>query len=137
MVSESSGRPSQKATHFTENPKCNMASKIINCRGTLAWVAALAVVYGARVARAEGTCKGCNPQFPFEGTRNNNACRDSDLVGTDNNCFVADFGLSRALKHGADGADYYRIRDGAPLPLRWSAPEVLASGDRFTSKSDV
>ena len=55
------------------------------------------------------------------------------LVGADDTCLVADFGLSRAL---AKGSDYYRIRAGSAMPIRWSAPEVV-DGARYTSASDV
>ena len=55
------------------------------------------------------------------------------LVGADGNCFVADFGLSRSLR---EGADYYRLREGAAMPIRWSAPEVVL-GSHYTSASDV
>jgi hypothetical protein len=50
-------------------------------------------------------------------------------------CKVADFGLSRLL---ADTKHYYYVkhRGGSPLPLRWTAPEVLAKG-KFSTKSDV
>ena len=43
--------------------------------------------------------------------------------------------MSRALRQGSD---YYKMRDGAAFPLRWSAPELLATdGSRCTSASDV
>ena len=55
------------------------------------------------------------------------------LVGADENCLVADFGLSRALQQ----KDYYKVRGGTAVPIRWCAPEVMQSGSRFTSASDV
>ena len=55
------------------------------------------------------------------------------LVGADGTCFVADFGLSRGL---LETADYYRVRKGACVPIRWSAPEVVI-GSHYTSASDV
>ena len=55
------------------------------------------------------------------------------LVGADGTCLVADFGLSRGLR---EGADYYKIREGAAMPVRWSAPEVVL-GLRYTPASDV
>ena len=43
--------------------------------------------------------------------------------------------MSRALRQGSE---YYKMRDGAAFPLRWSAPELLATdGSRCTSASDV
>ena len=41
--------------------------------------------------------------------------------------------MSRALRHGAD---YYKIRAGITMPIRWSAPEVV-DGARYTTASDV
>ena len=55
------------------------------------------------------------------------------LVGADGTCLVADFGLSRGLR---EGADYYKIREGAAMPVRWSAPEVVL-GSQYTTASDV
>ena len=55
------------------------------------------------------------------------------LVAADDTCLVADFGLSRALR---TGADYYKIRQGTAMPIRWSAPELVV-GARYTSSSDV
>ena len=55
------------------------------------------------------------------------------LVGADDTCLVADFGLSRALRQGSD---YYKVREGVAMPIRWSAPEVV-DGARYTSASDV
>lgn len=50
-------------------------------------------------------------------------------------CKVGDFGLARRL---LAGKEYYRIRAESddPLPLRWSAPEVL-SRSQFSTSSDV
>ena len=55
------------------------------------------------------------------------------LVDAGNNCLVADFGLSRALHQ----KDYYKVREGAVLPIRWCAPEILTNCSRATSASDV
>ena len=45
---------------------------------------------------------------------------------------VADFGLTQDVYV----ADYYRIGQGTPLPVKWLAPESLI--DRvFTTQSDV
>ena len=57
---------------------------------------------------------------------------------------VADFGLSRSLVaadtdggggEGGHSSDYYRSTSGI-LPVRWTAPEGLAS-QKFSVKSDV
>jgi hypothetical protein len=48
---------------------------------------------------------------------------------------VADYGLSRDIDADNDRA-YYRIQTSRPLPLRWSAPEVLRSL-QFSVKTDV
>lgn len=44
------------------------------------------------------------------------------LVGGGNSIKVADFGLSRDAE---EDRDYYRQQTEHPLPLRWSAPEVI------------
>jgi serine/threonine protein kinase len=53
-------------------------------------------------------------------------------------CKVADFGLARLL---ADSKHYYyvNVNSNSPLPLRWSAPEVLPlpPKGKFSTKSDV
>ena len=41
--------------------------------------------------------------------------------------------LSRGLQANTD---YYKVREGAFMPIRWSAPEII-SGSRYTSASDV
>ena len=53
------------------------------------------------------------------------------LVAADNTCLVADFGMSRLL----DG-EYYKVRTGTDLPIRWSAPEVECLHQHFIA-SDV
>ena len=55
------------------------------------------------------------------------------LVSADGRCLVADFGLTRALK---SSSDYYKIREGVAIPVRWSAPEVMQQS-RYTTASDV
>ncbi|XP_063065526.1 protein-tyrosine kinase 6-like [Engraulis encrasicolus] len=52
------------------------------------------------------------------------------LVGDDNLCKVADFGLARVLK------DPFYISDDKTKPFKWCAPEALSHG-MFSSKSDV
>ena len=53
------------------------------------------------------------------------------LVGENNICKVADFGLARLI---AD--DEYNAHDGAKFPIKWTAPEA-ALYNRFSIKSDV
>eukprot|EP00045_Choanoeca_perplexa_P015708 m.201311 g.201311 ORF g.201311 m.201311 type:complete len:1377 (+) comp17057_c0_seq5:74-4204(+) len=50
---------------------------------------------------------------------------------------VSDYGLSRLMTiKGADDDAYYRIETKQPIPLRWTAPEVLATR-KYSSSSDV
>lgn len=53
------------------------------------------------------------------------------LVGENNICKVADFGLARLI---AD--DEYNAHEGAKFPIKWTAPEA-ALYNRFSIKSDV
>ena len=53
------------------------------------------------------------------------------LVGENNICKVADFGLARLI---AD--DKYNAHEGAKFPIKWTAPEA-ALYNRFSIKSDV
>ncbi|XP_063819207.1 protein-tyrosine kinase 6 [Pseudophryne corroboree] len=52
------------------------------------------------------------------------------LIGRNNICKVADFGLARFIK------DECYMSNSKQIPYKWTAPEVLAYG-RFTLKSDV
>jgi serine/threonine protein kinase len=54
------------------------------------------------------------------------------LVGANLVVKIADFGLSRSLYN----KNYYRVRSGAEVPVRWLAPEALIRGE-FTLDSDV
>ncbi|KAB5517024.1 hypothetical protein PHYPO_G00184740 [Pangasianodon hypophthalmus] len=67
------------------------------------------------------------------------------LVGDNNTCKVADFGLARVFNsEGDDVYDYedsedervYEMRQGTKLPIKWTAPEGLHD-NKFSIKSDV
>jgi len=53
------------------------------------------------------------------------------LVGENNVCKVADFGLARLVAENE-----YTAREGAKFPIKWTAPEA-ALMNKFTVKSDV
>nr|CAB3247115.1 tyrosine-protein kinase SRK2 [Phallusia mammillata] len=53
------------------------------------------------------------------------------LVGLNNICKVADFGLARVTQN-----DIYETKEGAKFPIKWTAPEA-ATMQCFTIKSDV
>jgi hypothetical protein len=79
---------------------------------------------------AQGMVYLSNQNFVHRDLASRNILYDQHQV-----CKVADFGLSRLL---ADSKHYYYIKHGgnSPLPLRWTAPEVLVKG-KFSTKSDV
>lgn len=52
------------------------------------------------------------------------------LVGEDNICKVADFGLARVIK------EPFYITEDKKIPYKWSAPEAISHG-KFSNKSDV
>lgn len=54
------------------------------------------------------------------------------LIDARNNDKVSDFGLSRDLVSG----DYYRAKEDAKMPVRWSALECILK-QQFSEKSDV
>ena len=49
---------------------------------------------------------------------------------------VGDFGMSRALQTSDGDKDYYTMRAGGLVPVRWCAIEVLRDG-KFSTPSDV
>ncbi|CAF1141653.1 unnamed protein product [Didymodactylos carnosus] len=53
------------------------------------------------------------------------------LVGDNNVCKIADFGLARIINE-----DQYVAKAGAKFPIKWTAPEAAIYG-KFTIKSDV
>ena len=54
------------------------------------------------------------------------------LLDAQNECKIADFGMTRRLMD----SDYYKMKDTAIIPLKWSAPESVFY-KKFHSKSDV
>lgn len=52
------------------------------------------------------------------------------LVGEDNTCKVADFGLARVIK------EPFYLSEDKTIPYKWTAPEAISHG-RFSCKSDV
>ncbi|GCB60385.1 hypothetical protein scyTo_0012731 [Scyliorhinus torazame] len=56
------------------------------------------------------------------------------LVGENNICKVADFGLARVFITDDDAV--YQAREGTRFPVKWTAPEAIHS-NKFSIKSDV
>lgn len=56
------------------------------------------------------------------------------LVGENNICKVADFGLARVFM--AEDENVYEAREGARFPVKWTAPEAIHS-NKFSIKSDI
>ncbi|XP_018599325.1 tyrosine-protein kinase SRK2 [Scleropages formosus] len=56
------------------------------------------------------------------------------LVGENNICKVADFGLARVFK--VDNENVYEAKEGSKFPVKWTAPEAI-NANKFSIKSDV
>ncbi|KAF3702490.1 Tyrosine-protein kinase FRK [Channa argus] len=56
------------------------------------------------------------------------------LVGENNICKVADFGLARVFMK--ENENVYEAREGTKFPVKWTAPEAIHH-NKFTIKSDV
>ncbi|XP_051781527.1 tyrosine-protein kinase SRK2 [Erpetoichthys calabaricus] len=56
------------------------------------------------------------------------------LVGENNTCKVADFGLARVFM--TENESVYEAKEGCKFPVKWTAPEAI-SLSQFTIKSDV
>ncbi|XP_069742917.1 tyrosine-protein kinase FRK [Narcine bancroftii] len=56
------------------------------------------------------------------------------LVGENNNCKVADFGLAHVFL--TDDENVYEAKEGARFPVKWTAPEAIHL-NKFSIKSDV
>ncbi|XP_072218898.1 tyrosine-protein kinase FRK [Leuresthes tenuis] len=56
------------------------------------------------------------------------------LVGENNICKVADFGLARVFMR--ENENVYEAKEGTKFPVKWTAPEAIHN-NKFTSKSDV
>lgn len=60
------------------------------------------------------------------------------LVGENNICKVADFGLARVflMESENSGDNVYEAKEGTKFPVKWTAPEAIHE-NKFTIKSDV
>ncbi|XP_077076364.1 tyrosine-protein kinase FRK [Siphateles boraxobius] len=60
------------------------------------------------------------------------------LVGDNNVCKVADFGLARVIHmdNEESGENVYEAKEGAKFPVKWTAPEAMLE-NKFTIKSDI
>ncbi|KAK2883755.1 hypothetical protein QQF64_016518 [Cirrhinus molitorella] len=56
------------------------------------------------------------------------------LVGDNNVCKVADFGLARVFQ--MENENVYEAREGTKFPVKWTAPEAI-NENKFSIKSDV
>lgn len=56
------------------------------------------------------------------------------LVGENNICKVADFGLARVFMRESENV--YEAKEGTKFPVKWTAPEAIHD-NKFTIKSDV
>ncbi|KAK7133534.1 hypothetical protein R3I94_015423 [Phoxinus phoxinus] len=60
------------------------------------------------------------------------------LVGDNNMCKVADFGLARVFQMDSEdcGENVYEAKEGTKFPVKWTAPEAIHE-NKFSIKSDV
>ncbi|XP_056150991.1 tyrosine-protein kinase SRK2 [Lampris incognitus] len=56
------------------------------------------------------------------------------LVGENNICKVADFGLARVFM--MENENVYEAKEGTKFPVKWTAPEAI-NDNKFTIKSDI
>ncbi|XP_035472765.1 tyrosine-protein kinase FRK isoform X2 [Scophthalmus maximus] len=56
------------------------------------------------------------------------------LVGENNICKIADFGLARVFMK--ENESVYEAKEGTKFPVKWTAPEAI-NDNKFTIKSDV
>uniref|UniRef100_W5NK23 Tyrosine-protein kinase n=2 Tax=Lepisosteus oculatus TaxID=7918 RepID=W5NK23_LEPOC len=56
------------------------------------------------------------------------------LVGENNICKIADFGLARVFM--VDNENVYEAKEGTKFPVKWTAPEAIHA-NKFSIKSDV
>eukprot|EP01119_Soliformovum_irregulare_P017619 TRINITY_DN525_c0_g2_i9.p1 TRINITY_DN525_c0_g2~~TRINITY_DN525_c0_g2_i9.p1 ORF type:complete len:442 (+),score=152.53 TRINITY_DN525_c0_g2_i9:268-1593(+) len=87
----------------------------------------------AAVAMALGIAKGVAALHVKNIVHRDLAARNVLLSFQENDLVikVADFGMSRKID-----SSYYQTKPEAPMPIRWSAPEVLSAG-KFSPASDV
>lgn len=82
-----------------------------------------------------GFCRGISLGMSYlsnKGFIHRDLAARNILLDSQNECKIADFGMTRRLMD----SDYYKMKDTAIIPLKWSAPESVFY-KKFHSKSDV